>query len=150
MLQNLQVVAGSVLTLFLLMGVGFFFGRKGMLSEGTLSQLSRLLLYVVTPSIMITSFEVERTPENTRQLLAAAAALVGTYALYMALSSLLFRCQDGHRRGVLRFAAIYGNTGFMGLPLIQSVMGDEAMMIAVMALAVFNIASWTQIGRAHV
>lgn len=143
MLQNLQVVAGSVLTLFLLMGVGFFFGKKGMLSEETLSQLSRLLLYVVTPSIMITSFEVERTPENTRQLLMAAAALAGTYALYMALSSLLFRRQDGHRRGVLRFAAIYGNTGFMGLPLIQSVMGDQAMMIAVMALAVFNIATWT-------
>ena len=143
MLQNLQVVSGSVLTLFLLMSVGFFFGKKGMLSEATLSQLSRLLLYVVTPSITITSFEVERTPENTRQLLAAAAALAGTYALYMVLSSALFRRQDGCRRGVLRFAAIYGNTGFMGLPLIQSVLGDEAMMIAVMAFAVFNIATWT-------
>ena len=35
----------------------------------------------------------------------------------------------------------------MGLPLIQSVMGDEAMMVAVVGLAVFNIVTWTQ-GRA--
>ena len=143
MLDALFVVGGSVLTLFLLMAVGFVFGRMGLLSGETLSQLSRLLLYVVTPAITITSFEVERTPENTRQLLIAAAALAGTYALYMILSSALFRRQDEQRRGVLRFAAIYGNTGFMGLPLIQSVLGDGAMMIAVMAFAVFNIATWT-------
>ena len=47
----------------------------------------------------------------------------------------------------MRFAAVYGNAGFMGLPLIQSVMGDEAMMVAVVGLGIFNAVSWTQ-GRA--
>ena len=90
MLDALLVVGGSVLTLFLLMAVGFGFGRMGLLSGGTLSQVSRILLYVVTPCIMITSFEVERTPENQRQLLTALAVLVGAYAVYMALSLFLF------------------------------------------------------------
>ena len=154
MLQNLQVVAGSVLTLFLLMSVGFFFGKRGLLSEDALPQLSRLLLYVVTPAIMITSFETERTPESTALLLASTAALVGTYGLYMLLAAFLFRHRPPEQRGVLRFAAIYGNTGFMGLPLIQSVLGEDAMLVAVLALAVFNVATWTHGvgligGRAH-
>lgn len=143
MLQNLQVVVGSVVTLFLMMAVGFFFAKKGMLSEQTLSQTSRILLYVVTPAIIVNCFLVERTPELDRQLLTAAAALIGTYALYMLLSMLLFRRRDPDERGVLRFASIYGNKGFMGLPLILSVLGNDAAMVAALALAVFNIVSWT-------
>ena len=147
MIQALLVVGGSVLTLFLLMAVGFVFGRMGLLSGETLSQVSRILLYVVIPSIMITSFEVERTPESQGQLLNALAVMVGVYVVYMALSLFLFPREGKEHQGIMRFAAVYGNTGFMGLPLIQSTLGDEAMMIAVVGLAIFNTATWTQ-GRA--
>lgn len=147
MLQALAVVGGNVLTLFLLMAVGFIFARKGLLSEETRSQMSSILLYVVTPAIMITSFEVERTPESQAQLIAVLASTTGLYVLYIALSQLLFPREGEDHRGIMRFAAVYGNVGFMGLPLIQSAMGDQAMMIAVVGLAVFNIFTWTQ-GRA--
>lgn len=147
MLDAFLVVGGSVLTLFLLMSVGFLFGRMGLLSGETLSQVSRVLLYVVTPCIMLTSFEVERTPQTQGQLLTALTAMVGVYILYMALSLILFpRAGEAHK-GILRFAAVYGNAGFMGLPLIQSALGDEAMIAAVVGLAVFNTVTWTQ-GRA--
>lgn len=147
MLQEFLVVGGSVLTLFLLMSVGFVFGRMGLLSGETLSQVSRILLYVVTPCIMIHSFEVERTPASQAQLFLTLAAMAGLYVVYMALSAVLFPREGEAHRGIMRFAAVYGNAGFMGLPLIQSVMGDEAMMIAVVGLAVFNTVTWTQ-GRA--
>ena len=147
MLQEFRVVGGSVLTLFLLMSVGFIFGRMGLLSGETLSQVSRILLYVVTPCIMINSFEVERTPAGQSQLFMALAAMAGLYVLYMVLSVLLFPREGEAHRGIMRFAAVYGNAGFMGLPLIQSVMGDEAMMVAVVGLAIFNTVTWTQ-GRA--
>ena len=147
MLQNFLVVGGSVLTLFLLMSVGFIFGRMGLLSGETLSQMSRILLYVVTPCIMITSFEVERTPASQSQLLTTLVVMVELYVLYMVLSVLLFPREGEAHRGIMRFAAVYGNAGFMGLPLIQSVMGDGAMMVAVVGLAVFNTVTWTQ-GRA--
>lgn len=143
MLQSFQVVLSSVVTLFLMMGVGFFFAKKGMLTEQTLSQMSRLLLYVVTPAILINCFEAERTPAVDRQLLTSAAALAGTYALYILLSMLLFRRRDPDERGVLRFASVYGNKGFMGLPLIMAALGGEASMAAALALAVFNLVAWT-------
>ncbi len=144
MLQQFVLVGGNVLTLFLLMSVGFAFGRKGLLSDVTLSQMSRILLYVVTPAVIITSFEVERTPARQSQLLIGAAVMVCMYLLYALLSLVLFRREDPDRRGILSFASVYGNIGFMGLPLIQSVMGSEAMMIAVLGVAGFNLAAWTQ------
>lgn len=143
MLQDIQVVGGSVLTLFLMMAVGFFFGKKGMLTGQALSQVSKILLYVVTPCIMITSFQVERTPAAVRELLISAAALVGTYVLYMVLAPLCFRRRPAEERGVLRFATVYGNTGFMGIPLIQAVLGSEAMLPTMVCMVVFNVSTWT-------
>ena len=143
MLQQLQVVGGSVLTLFFLMAVGFVFGRLGLLSDSTLSQMSRILLNAVVPCVMISAFEVERTAEIDRQLLITFAVLAGTYALYMLGSCLLFRGQPEEHRGILRFASIYGNVGFMGLPLIQSALGDAAAMTAAMSLVIFNVVTFT-------
>ncbi len=143
MLDSFLVVLGSVISLFLMMSVGFFFARKKMLSQESISQLSRLLLYVVTPCIMVDLFQTGRTAETDRQMLTAGAALAATYGLYMLLDFLLFRRQPPRDRGVLRFASMYGNKGFMGLPLIQASLGDEAAMVAALALGVFNVVSWT-------
>lgn len=143
MLQELLVVAGSVLTLFLLMSVGFIFGKKGFLSENTLSQLSKLLLTAVIPATMVDVFQVERSRPLDGQLLTSFLALAGIYALYAVLSIPLFRREGEQTRGVLRGSAIYGNVGFMGLPLIQSVMGNEAAMVAAMNLVVFNVMTFT-------
>ena len=143
MVQDLMVVTESVLTLFLVMAVGYTLVKLGVLTESTLPQLSKLLLYVVTSSIMIDCFQVERTPELDHLLLVAGGALVATYVLYMLLGQLLFRRRGEEERGVLRFSSIYGNTGFMGLPLISAVLGSEAMMITVIGIGVFNVATWT-------
>ena len=143
MLQQLQVVGGSVLTLFLLMAVGFFFGKRETLTNEVLSRLSAVLLNAVIPATMIAAFQVERAAEVDRQLLVSFAALAGTYALYMLGSRLLFRGQTEARRGILRFASIYGNVGFMGLPLIQSTLGGSATMVAAVSLVVFNVVTFT-------
>lgn len=143
MWKEFSVVGGSVLTLFFMMAVGFFLGKRGMLSKDTLAQMSRLLLCVVAPAIMIdTLLGEERSGETVQGLLIAGGVLVGTYVLYMLLIHPCFPRQ-GEDRGVLRFASIYGNTGFMGIPLIQTVLGEEAMLPTVVSLAVFNIATWT-------
>lgn len=143
MMQDISLVTGSVLTLFLVMGVGYALAKLGILAQSTLPQLSKILLYVVTPAIMVDSFQVERTQELDQQLLEAVGVLVGTYLLYMVLGQLCFRRRPPEERGVMRFSAIYGNIGFMGLPLIEAVLGNEAMMITVIAMGVFNVASWT-------
>ena len=143
MLQQLQIVGGSVLTLFLLMAVGFIFGKREMLTNEVLSRLSAVLLNAVIPATMIVTFQVERTKQMDRQLLVTFSALAGTYALYMLGSSLLFRGQTEAHRGILRFASIYGNVGFMGLPLIQSTLGGSAAMVAAVSLMVFNVVIFT-------
>lgn len=144
MLKDLFVVGGSVFTLLLLMAVGFVLGKLRILEGAALSQLSRVLLCVVNPALMINTMLKETCDGPTvRGLLISAGVLVMVYVLQGLLMILFFRGGDQEDRGVCRFASIYGNVGFMGVPLIQSVMGDSGMLTTVVSLVVFNLGIWT-------
>lgn len=144
MLNDLFVVGGSVFTLLLLMAVGFALGKLHILEDAALAQLSRVLLCVVSPALMINTLLAETCDGPTvRGLLISAGVLVMVYVLQGLLMILFFRRGDQESRGVCRFASIYGNVGFMGVPLIQSVMGDSGMLTTVVSLVVFNLGIWT-------
>ena len=143
MLDSFLTVTGQVATLFLMMGVGFVLGRLGRLTGAALDQLSFLLLYVVCPCIMIDSFLVEPTPALVREVLLGGGIAVGLYALTVAFSLLFFRRQPPDARDSLRFGVVYGNNGFMGLPLVESVLGSGALIYGALSLAAFSLTSWT-------
>lgn len=143
MLSSLLLVAGSVATLFLMMAVGFFFARQGWLSESTLSQLSQLLLKVVAPCIMISSLQVDFSSQMLRTILLALAVLLGLYVIYGLVSHFLFRKQPEETRASLRFGIVFGNVGFMGLPLITAVLGQEAVIYCLMSIVILNVGNWT-------
>ena len=143
MLSNLMTVTGQVATLFLMMAVGFVLGRTGKMTEAGRSQMSYLLLYIVCPCVMVDCFLVERTPALTQEVAVGSAAALACYLLFFAVSLLFFRRQPADARDTLRFAAVYGNIGFMGLPLVQSILGEEALVYGALALLAFNLTSWT-------
>lgn len=143
MWNDFLTVAGSVATLFLMMAVGFVFARRGMLGGEALSQMSKLLLTVVAPCIVISTLQVDFTPELLRSMGLALAMTVGCYVLYGAVVLLLFRGQPEETRACLRFGVMFGNIGFMGLPLITSVLGEQAVVYCAISLIVFNTGNWT-------
>jgi hypothetical protein len=143
MLSDFLVVVQSVITLFLMMSVGFILAKLGRLGGDALSQMSQLLLKIVAPCIVIGSLQVDFTQEMVRTMATATVAFIGTYVLYGVLVLFLFRRQPDQVKGVLRFGIMFGNVGFMGLPLITSALGEEATILCVMSLVVFNVANWT-------
>lgn len=144
MVENFLVVAGQVATLFLLIGVGFILARLGVLTPEGTSQMSTLVLYMVTPCIMTRSFETPRAPGMVETL----SIFLGAYALCTLLGILLaqlcFRREPLDQRGPLRFGAAYGNNGFMGLPLVIAVLGSEAAIFGAVSATAFNLFLWTQ------
>lgn len=143
MVQNIAAVAGQVGTLFLMMAVGFLLGKLGKLNSHGLSQMTFLLLYIVNPCIIIQCFQVEATPALLRELGTGALVTLACYAAYILIAQLLFRRTARDDRDSLRFAVVYGNIGFMGVPLVQSVLGADAMIYGALSLVAFNLFSWT-------
>ena len=143
MLGDFLVVASSVVTLFFMMGVGFFFGKRGMLYSDTLSQLSRLLLTVVCPCTVINALQVERSTQLLAGMGQALLLVAASYVVFGGAAHFLFPRQSAPTRAALRFGTVYGNVGFMGLPLVMSVLGEGAVPYCAMGIAVFNVANWT-------
>ena len=141
--HNLLVVAGQVVTLFLMIGVGYVMARQGHLSQQTLGQMSHLLLYAVLPCLLISSIQIQPSPLLLRNMGLILAVTAGYYVVFCGLLPLVFRRSPEDTRATLRFGTVYANTGFMGMPLIQAVLGDEAVILAVMANVTYNLAQWT-------
>lgn len=142
--ELILLVAGQVLTLFLLMSVGFILAKGGKLSSGTCSQMSHLLMYMVMPCTTISALQKNPySPDLGRVILMTFLACALCYVVYILLSAPLFRRRSADERDVLRFSVVYGNTGFMGLPLVQGVFGSEAVIYCAVAGSMFSISSWT-------
>lgn len=143
MLSNILLTASQVGTLFLMMGVGFAITKLGKLTPDGLSQLTFLLMNVVAPCIIVDTLQVERTPELLQAMGLGALIMAGIYILWIVLSLLTFRRQEENARAVLQFGMVYGNTGFMGLPLIQAVLGSQGLLFATTPYVLFNVFSWS-------
>ena len=142
-LDHFLLVASQVGSLFLMMGVGYVLTRRGKLSRETLSQLTYLLLYVVVPCLMVDTLQIPRSAELMRVMGMCMALTLGLYLLMALVVNLFFRRQEEDTRIVLRYGVVYGNIGFMGLPLIQAVLGDGGMVFAIVGQVGFTLFAWS-------
>lgn len=143
MLSDLLIVVGQVLTLFLMMGIGFLFAKLNWFSIATSNQCTKLILYVVGPCIIITKLQIEANTQVVHTMLMAALGMALTYIVMIPLSQMLFRKEPADTRVVRRFGIVYANNSFMGLPLLAGVLGEDALLFGVISMLVFFLFQWT-------
>ncbi len=137
-------VLSQVTIMFLLIGVGLYCYRKEILNEETAGQLSEILLMIITPAVIIRAFQIEFNPSLAKGLVVSCVLAVLSHLTGILISVLLVRKQKGKKEyKVERFACVYGNASFMGIPLIASVLPENGVFFASAYIAVFNIFIWT-------
>jgi len=135
------VAGGQVIVMFLLMGVGFGLYKLRILKEDGCAQLNRFLVVLITPMIMVDSFNREFEMQLFKNLCVGFVMFSIAMAVAVLVSYIFIRGK-GEREKIDRFAASFPNCGFMGLPLISAVLGAEGVVYATAAMAVFNISQW--------
>ena len=144
MTDYLLMVSSQVGTMFLMMAAGFGLVKAGKLTPEAVPQMTNLLLTVVLPCMLVDSLQIERTQALLDVMGYAFLLLAVLYVLYCLLTAPLFRRQPPATGKALRFGVLYGNVGFMGLPLIHMVLGEQAMVYGVIILIIFNLFNWSQ------
>lgn len=139
-----QNVASNVLVMLFLMLIGFVLAKKGILTEAGIKQITELSLRIAVPCLIIHSYQREFDATMTKNLLIAMAFSLGIHIFYILFASLIFRQRPDKKDRISKFGIIYSNCGFMALPLIQAVYGEEGVFYAVAYVTVFNILYWTQ------
>lgn len=134
----------QVIILFLMIGVGFIISKKGFLTSDGAAQMTNLLLYIVTPCVIISSFEsMEFNKQSAGELLIAAGCAVVTHIIGFLLGFIIFRKAEKKDKVLLICGGTLSNCGFMGIPMAQALNGDHGVFLASVYIAVFNLFVWT-------
>ena len=143
MLQSFTTVFQQIVILFIMMMVGYICSKRGILSPATIKELSKFIIYVVTPCIVVESFHRPFDSSMLHKIGITCAAAIGAHFLNIILSRILIHDKEQGRRVVYQFATIFSNCGFMGLPLQQAILGSDGVFYGAVFIAIFNVFTWT-------
>ena len=129
--------------MFILISIGFLCGKKGLINENAAKKMTDIILYVVTPCVMISAFQKEFSGDTAIKILIAAAAAIVILVFSTLLARLVIRDKNESRKKVLQFSVIFSNCGFMSLPLQKELLGEDGWFYGSIFVAVFNIFVWT-------
>ncbi len=133
----------QVLALFLMMGIGLFARKMGYISDETKKGMTDILIKIVCPAVVLSSFSGEFRPDKMKNAWIVLGGAVLMHLLLCGLSLLLYPKETKDRKAVLRFGMVFGNFGFMGLPVLQSLFGSDGVFYGSMFHAAFYFFSWT-------
>ncbi len=143
-LDNLFTTAQQVFILYILIAVGFFADKAGLYTEKASRLNTNLLFYIVTPMVIVNSFlTIDNSPENLKNFGIAALCGVLLHVIGMILIIPLYRKTEKSKAGIYRYACMYGNCGYMALPLANAVLGAQGAFYCSAVIMVFNIFSFT-------
>lgn len=133
-----QLVFNQVALMLGLIFVGYIAFKFKILTKEGSKEFSRILTLIVTPVVIIHSFLVESTPEKTGTLL--FSLLIGFIALFVTFG---FAFLTKRKNPILQYGVSFANAGFIGIPLIYSSLGSEAVFYMLPFFSLQVISTWT-------
>lgn len=131
------------LMMFLLVGIGFFIRKKGIVNtEGRMNMID-LCLYITLPFNVLHSF-MRKWDWNL--FIACGVILllsIGFNAISVFFSTILYKKQEINRQKSLKYGTIISNSGFLGNPMVEGIYGSEGLLYAALFMLPVRIVMWT-------
>ena len=143
--MDASVVATSILTLFILIGVGFIASRAGYITRSGASGLSSLLVNVTIPCLIIESMQINLSDSliHSMELLILVEIIVYAVSFCFAAIVPVLISKSLFETGVLRFMLIFSNLGFMGYPISSAIFGSESVFYVTLINLPFGLLVFT-------
>lgn len=164
-------VARQLLVMAIIVVISFFFSKKNRFGKKESQYLSRILLYVINPCMIVSTFDVEFSGQKLKALGLAVAVSFVFHLAMIGIASLLFarkkaegqnflqgqkagrsedcsqnqnslQDQKAGRDSLSKIAIVFTNSGFIGIPLINGVFGGEGVFYLMGYILVFNVLLW--------
>lgn len=143
--MSVTVVLQQMIMIFILIGIGLLLYKKKMLSEMTSKQISGVIVNVTNPALLICSAFADGPKMSLRELGMALGVYAMIYAVLIAASYLIpriLRVPDRYRYSY-QMLTIFGNVGFIGIPLASAVLGAESLIFVSIYNLIFNVLIYT-------
>ncbi len=136
---ELAVVLLRQNTIMVMYGIiGYILFKRKLVTNVGSGEFGKLLLYAVMPMVILNAYSMPFSMELLRGV--AISALLA--ALCLGISMLVSRVAFKHHP-IENFGTAFSNAGFIGIPLVQASLGDEAVLYVSSYVAFLTILQWT-------
>lgn len=116
-----------------------------MLSEATSKQISGIIVNVTNPALLICSAFGDGPKMSLQELGTALVVFLIIYAMLIGVSFLIPRILrvPNQYHYSYQMMTVFGNVGFIGIPLASAVLGTESLIFVSIYNLIFNILIYT-------
>ena len=142
--MDMQAIFGVMIQLFAILVIGFVLNKAGILDAHTNSKLSSLIAKVTAPFLVISS-SLSAPTENKGYIIQILIAGFVMYVVLILAGPLLVRLFHFPRshRYMYECMIVFANVSFMGFSVLQTVVGNLAILYSSMLHFAFNIFIYT-------
>mgnify|MGYP002580215427 FL=1 len=135
----------KMVILFFCMAAGFVAAKAKVMDVQSNKKLSSLVVNVSNPMQILASALTGEHVLSNRQTLGLTGIILAIYASLIVLSFAvpkLLRVPK-EQKGVYRFMFIFANTGFLGYPIVESLLGYQATFYVTLYVLFFQSLCWS-------
>ncbi len=135
----------QMLALLIMIGAGYFMAKKEMMDAHTNTQMSKMIVNVFNPMLILSSAanSAGLVPLGTIGLVGIIA--LGMFAVFvvtgMVLSPLFDKIPE--QRKIFQEMFVFSNLGFIGIPVVSSILGEEYVVYVTEFLLIYTIVFYT-------
>ena len=125
-------ILNSLAMIFIMIVPGFVLKKKKIINETQTKGISSLIVNVTWPCLVIDAMQLKFSKEILNDCIYTFFILIIIFVLAFIFSILVVKlCKlEKSKSGILAFMFIFGNTGFIGLPVINALYGKTAAFYA--------------------
>lgn len=131
----------QIVELFLMIFMGFLIVKTGLLKDDDSKVLSKIVLYLIIPCVIINAFQVDYTMDTVKGLLTALTASVMLQIILLIIISVFGKLL--HLNEVEIASVYYSNSGNLIVPIVTFILGQEWVLYGCVFMSVQLIFLWT-------
>lgn len=143
--MNFTALLNTIATLFIMLIVGYIAGKLGIVDGVASKKLSNLIITIAQPALII--YSIVKMQYSAENLELGLKTLALGFAVHLFMGAVAFlaclKIKELNERKILEFSMVFGNTGFIGIPIMESLFGDVGGFMASFIVVSFNILMWT-------
>lgn len=129
--------------MFLLVAFGAALKKTGILKEESRAIITDLVLYGFLPCNIINSFRMEFNFEILKKFALILMISLMVQVVSYVFSRILYNQKSEEVKRVLQYCTLVSNSGFLGLPIAESIYGAEGVMYASVFIIPMRVMMWS-------
>ena len=143
--MNSLVVLEQMVMIFILILTGFVLYKKKIISDGASKDLSALVVNVCSPGLIIVSMfnDLSQIPRENVIFVGIIGVIFYLFLIFFGYFLVWVLKVPEYLKNAYVLMTVFGNTGFIGIPVALAIIGPESMVYVIVFNFLFNLTIFT-------